>query len=73
MAYNAATGEMDFGLALKSLKLGNAVARKEWLNSGLPPRFVYMEHGKLYLSGSRKPEWFPWSAEILAEDWVEMI
>lgn len=79
--YNAATGEMDFAMALDSLKAGNKVARNGWNGSGMwikvqrPDENSKMSRPYLYMrtvDGDLVP-WVASQSDLLGDDWVEVI
>lgn len=79
--YNATTGEMDFGMALDSLKAGNKVARKGWNGKGMwvkvqrPDENSKMSRPYIYMrtvEGDLVP-WVTSQSDLLEDDWVEVI
>lgn len=79
--YNATTGEMDFGLALDSLKNGNKLSRTGWNGKGMwihmqrPGENSKMTLPYIYMHTADK-HFIPWLAsqtDILADDWVEVL
>lgn len=79
--YNASTGEMDFGLALDSIKGGRKVARSGWNGNGMWVKLQKPEEGSkislpyIYMR-TVHGDLVPWTAsqtDILADDWLEVI
>jgi len=75
-SYDPVTGDMDFSLALKSLKRGGTVARRKWGGS----LCVYLNHlntpvieGYGGMGQSISLPWEPWGEDIMAPDWVEVM
>jgi len=69
----------SFGVALKCLKEGSAVARREWeegeyLSLQVPDKHSKMTLPYIYLTTTRL-DMVPWLAsqtDILSEDWIEV-
>lgn len=79
--YDAATGEMDFGMALDSIKSGRKVARTGWNGKGMWVKLQRPDEGSkmslpyMYMRTARG-DLVPWVAsqtDILADDWLEVI
>lgn len=80
-SYNASTGEMDFGMALDSLKAGRRVSRTGWNGRGMwiklqrPDDNSKMSRPYLYMrtvNGDLVP-WVASQSDLLGDDWVEVI
>lgn len=79
--YNAMTGEMDFGMALDSIKAGRQVARSGWVGKDMlvrmqdPSPNSKMTLPYIYIKTS-KGDLIPWVAtqeDLLSYDWREVI
>ena len=71
MKYDPANGQMCFSNALKELKRGQRVARLGWAE----PQELRVEDGVLVtrLATDEEFPWFPVQADLLAEDWVQLV
>lgn len=79
--YDAATGEMDFGMALDSIKSGSKVTRSGWNGKGMWVKLQRPDEGSkmslpyIYMRTTRG-DLVPWVAsqtDILADDWLEVV
>lgn len=79
--YNAMTGEMDFGMALDSLKAGRKVSRRGWngkdmwvslqepdANSKMSLPYLYMR-----TAGGDLVPWVASHTDLLSYDWKEVL
>lgn len=71
MKYDPTTGELCFSTALVELKRGQRVTRSHW--SVAHP--VSLTDGVLMirLSDEEFFPWFPTQADLLAEDWIQLV
>lgn len=71
MKYDPSTGRMCFSHALKELKRGQRVSRLGWTE----PQAVRVKDGVLMtqLATDEEFPWFPVQADLLAEDWVQLV
>lgn len=71
MKYDPTTGELCFAVALDELKRGQCVTRTSW--SVAHP--VSLTEGALMirLSDEEFFPWFPTQADLLAEDWIQLV
>ena len=62
---------MDFGSALRLLKQGRRVVRRDWLKWGTHP-YIWMGNDRLFVSAENFPdiEFYPTTEALLAEDWI---
>lgn len=79
--YNASNGEMDFGMALDSVKAGRKVTRTgwngkdQWLKLQEPDDMSKMSLPYIYIrtaQGTLVP-WVASHSDLLSLDWVEVI
>ena len=69
--YNATTGEIDFGMALDSLRRGERVRRRGWGSA-----YIKLSDGGFYMfmpDRNRDAAWVPTWEEMLATDWSEVV
>lgn len=79
---------MDFGAAIRALKAGKCVARAGWNGKGMHLYLEDWMEGRLPMPGGRRyepcivmftaqgkhqPGWLASQADMLAEDWQEVI
>jgi hypothetical protein len=73
--YDPSTGEMDFSLALRSLRQHNRITRAQW-RGGL---YLELDGNTIRIRGNMPSgkivdeDWQPWSEDLLAFDWKDLI
>lgn len=68
--YDPATGHMSFELALDAIKRGKSVRRVSWIFEG---SISHVKDAGFMFSDGKQLEFGMGAAELLAEDWIEVV
>lgn len=72
MKYDPVSGELCFSIALRELKRGQRFTRVAWQEA----QSVSLLDGVLTMHLNDDGEFFPWfpvQADLLAEDWIQLV